>query len=65
MPNSAFRELPLGSLYELLAASVKEMLYAIDKSQEQEIALKTSRRLVETLLEEIDRKVAQKQKDVN
>ena len=58
MPNNAFRDLPLEGLYELLAATVKKMLEALDTNLDMGIAFKAKRKLVDILLAEIEKKVA-------
>lgn len=56
MPNNSFRALPLDSLYELLAESVKNMLSAYDSNEDDMIAFKTIKKQVEMILADIDEK---------
>lgn len=56
MPYSTYRALPLETLYELLASSVRDMLVAFDSKQDNIIAFNAVRKQVEILLEIIDEK---------
>jgi hypothetical protein len=56
MPYSTYRALPLETLYELLASSVRDMLLAYDSKQDNIIAFNAVRKQVEILLEIIDEK---------
>lgn len=56
MPYSTYRALPLETLYELLASSVRDMLVAFDSKQDNIIAFNAARKQVEILLEIIDEK---------
>ena len=62
MPNNNFRDLPLEGLCQLLTATVKEMLEAMDKNLDMGIAYSAKRRLVDLLLEEIEKKSALRSK---
>ena len=59
MPYSTYRALPLETLYELLASSVRDMLIAFDSKQDNIIAFNAVRKQVEILLEIIDEKKKQ------
>ena len=59
MPYSTYRALPLETLYELLASSVRDMLVAFDSKQDNIIAFNAVRKQVEILLEIIDEKKKQ------
>jgi len=56
MPHKTYQTLQLESLYELLTASVRDMLDALDSKQDNLIAYKALRKQVEVLLEVIDGK---------
>lgn len=59
MPYSTYRALPLETLYELLASSVRDMLLAFDSKQDNIIAFNAVRKQVELLLEIIEEKKKQ------
>jgi hypothetical protein len=56
MPYSSYRTLPLETLYELPASSVRDMLAAFEGRQNNVIAFNAVRKQVEILLEIIDEK---------
>jgi len=56
MSPNTFRALPLESLYELLASSVRDMLVALETEQDNLIAFRALKKQVEAILELIDEK---------
>jgi hypothetical protein len=62
MPNNIYRELPLEGLYELLTASLKEMLEALDKNLDGGLAYTAKRKQVDLLLVEIEKKMVLRNK---
>jgi len=56
MPQNTYRQLPLETLYELLASSARDMLAAYETQQDNMIAFKAMKKQVEALLQVIEEK---------
>jgi hypothetical protein len=61
MPYRTYRLLPLESLYELLASSVRDMLAAYDNRQDNLIAFRTMKKQVEIIIDLIEEKRKQQE----
>jgi hypothetical protein len=63
MAHKTYRSLSIEGLYELLSSSVRDMLIALDTKQDNLIAYKSIKKQVELLLEVIDEKKNETNKD--